>query len=224
MGLNQQVEQARAEWQERFVSGPVAQRWDSVPPQVGDGAPDLKLPDQEGMPRLLSEFWSAGPALLLFWRHNGCSCGFDRAARLSKEYERYVSAGAQVLIIGQAEPQRASAYAQEHDLPCPILCDPNMISYKAFGLREGSAAQVVYDAPEEYWANDLDTWTPVVEERQALGRPLVDSPWQLPGEFVVDQEGKLRLTYHYNYCENYPDPQVLVASIKLARSDSLLAT
>ncbi|MPZ67963.1 MAG: redoxin domain-containing protein [Actinobacteria bacterium] len=216
MGLDRQIEQARAEWQQRFVVGPIALRWDSLPPQVGDDAPDLELRDQEGKPRLLSEFWSTGPALLLFWRHNGCSCGFDRAARLNKEYEKYVSAGARVLIISQAEPQRASVYAQKHGLPCPTLCDPDMVSYKAFGLREGSAGQVVYDAPEEYWANDLDTWASVAEERQVLGRPLVDNPWQLPGEFVVDQKGKLRLSYHYNYCENYPDPQVLVASIKLA--------
>lgn len=189
-----------------------------MPLQVGDQAPDFELPDQDGDPRRLSELWATGPALLLFWRHTGCSCGFDRAKRLGDECREYVAAGAQVAIVGQAEPERAKAYADKHGLPCPVLCDPEFRVYRAFGLREGHAAQVVYDAPEEYWANDLDTWAPVVEERHSLGRPLVDNPWQLPGEFVVDRGATVRLAYHYNYCENYPDPQVLTAAIKLAQT------
>lgn len=49
-----------------------------------------------------------------------------------------------------------------------------------------------------------------------VGDAMVDNPWLLPGEFVVGTDGKLALTYHYNYCENYPDPQVLVAAIKMS--------
>lgn len=216
MALEQEIEAARDEWAQRFTAGPSALRWDALPLQVGDVAPDLELPDQDGNTRRLSEFWAKQPALLLFWRHQGCSCGFDRAVRLRDEYEHYVEAGAQVVVVGQARPERAQEYREKHHIPCPVLCDPDFRAYRAFGLREGYAAQVVYDAPEMYWANDLETWAPVVEERQTLGRPLVDNPWQLPGEFVIDQNGNVRLTYHYNYCENYPDPRVLVAAIKLA--------
>lgn len=42
-------------------------------------------------------------------------------------------------------------------------------------------------------------------DRRAGGRPLVDSPWQRPGEFVIDTDGVLRLTHRYQYCEDYPD-------------------
>ncbi|MCJ2532042.1 MAG: hypothetical protein LN413_07070 [Candidatus Thermoplasmatota archaeon] len=44
----------------------------------------------------------------------------------------------------------------------------------------------------------------------------MDSPWQRPGEFVVDRGGILRLTYRYQYCEEYPDPRVLVTAIRAA--------
>ena len=218
MTLEQQIEAARNEWAQRFGAGPKVLRWDALPLQVGDTAPDLELPDQDGNARRLSEFWAAQPALVVFWRHQGCSCGFDRAACLRDEHDDYLKAGAQVVIVGQAEPERAKTYSEKHQLPCPVLCDPELRAYRAFGLREGYAAQVVYDAPEQYWANDLETWAPVVEERQSLGRPLVDNPWQLPGEFVIDRTDSVRLAYHYNYCENYPDPQVLVAAIKLAHT------
>jgi hypothetical protein len=44
----------------------------------------------------------------------------------------------------------------------------------------------------------------------------VDSPWQLPGEFVVDRGGTIRLAYRYQYCEDFPDWLVLAAAIREA--------
>jgi len=38
----------------------------------------------------------------------------------------------------------------------------------------------------------------------------------LPGEFVVDNKGVVRLAYRYQYCEDWPNPLVLVAAIKEA--------
>jgi hypothetical protein len=43
----------------------------------------------------------------------------------------------------------------------------------------------------------------------------VDSPWQMPGEFVVDGDGIIRLAYRYQYCEDWPDPRVLTAAVRL---------
>ena len=57
----------------------------------------------------------------------------------------------------------------------------------------------------------------LAEERRKLERPLVDNSWLLPGEFVVDRDGVVRLAYRYNYCENFPDPRVLTAAIREAR-------
>jgi hypothetical protein len=55
----------------------------------GMPAPDLTLPDETGTPRRLSEFWTAAPALVMFWRHFGCSCGVARAERLIAEIDAY---------------------------------------------------------------------------------------------------------------------------------------
>jgi hypothetical protein len=165
----------------------------------------------------LRSFWSDRPLLLIFWRHFGCSCGIDRARRLREEHPRYLELGAHVVIIGQGEPERATAYAVRYDLPpVPILCDTQARSYEAFGLLEGQPSQILFDAPEALLDRDPQAGVEFMEIRRRDGRPLVDSPWLLPGEFVISPGGTITLAYRYNYCEDFPDPRVLYAAIRHA--------
>ena len=217
-GFEEQMEAAEKEWIEGWKRGPQRLRWTKMPVQVGDDAPDFELPDSNGHMVKVSSYWQDRPALVLFWRHYGCGCGIDRAGMLTKEYDAYRNAGANVLIIGQGEPARAAAYAEKYKLPAlPILCDPEFRSYEAYGLVEGKPSQILFDAPEKFLDRDIDAGMKLAEERRNLGRPLVDNSWLLPGEFVVDQQGIVRLAYRYNYCEDFPDFRVLTAAIREAR-------
>jgi peroxiredoxin len=204
------------QWLDKWVKGPTRIRWERIPLQAGDSAPDLELPDSEGKAHRLSEAWNGSPALLLFWRHYGCSCGRGRAARLSKEYPEYVRLGAQVRIIAYGDPARAPEYAERNAIPCPILCDPGFQAYKAYDLLEGKPSQIVFDAEDEHLRRDVSAWKDVVESRQGTERAMVSNPWQLPGEFVIDKRGVVRLAYRYQYCEDWPDPRVLYSAIKEA--------
>jgi len=56
----------------------------------------------------------------------------------------------------------------------------------------------------------------LIQKHRAKGRRVADNPFLLPGEFVVDSAGRLILTYRYQYCDNYPDAEALVASIQEA--------
>ena len=132
--LEQQVRAAEQEFLELFARGPADDRWSELPPQVGDPAPDVRLPDSTGEERSLSELWSERPALLLFWRHYGCGCGAERAARLRDELGDYREAGANVAVIGQAEPERSADWADQHGVECRVLCDPGYRAYRAYGL------------------------------------------------------------------------------------------
>lgn len=210
------VSDAEAEFATKWETGPTRTRWLMLPPQVGDDAPDIRLRDATDESVALSDFWADGPALLLLWRHFGCGCGIARAGSLVEEYDDYTDAGATVVVIGQGDPARAAAYADDHGLPCPVLCDPDFEAYEAYGLPEFVPAQVLYDAPEALRRREPEASAAFFEERREGGRPLVDSPWQSPGEFVVDPDGVLKLTYRYQYCEDFPDPRVLVTAIEAA--------
>ena len=216
--LDDQVNSAEQEWLAGWKTGPQRLRWTEIPLQVGDRAPDLELPNSDGQVVKLSSFWQEKPAMILFWRHYGCGCGIERAGMLQKDNVAFNDAGAQVLIIGQGEPERASAYAAKYELPSiPILCDPEFTAYEAYGLVEGKPSQILFDASDEFLDRDYEAGVGLAKERRELGRPLVDNSWLLPGEFVVDRGGVVRLAYRYNYCEDFPDYRVLTAAIREAR-------
>jgi hypothetical protein len=52
-----------------------------------------------------------------------------------------------------------------------------------------------------------------IEDRQIAGRRLVNNPWLLPGEFVVDADGTLKHTHPDQHCEDFPDPRILITAV-----------
>ncbi len=206
---------AETEWFEHWECGPTRLRWTTLPPQVGDAAPDFTFPNQVGRAVRLSELWSDRPALLLFWRHFGCGCGVGRAERLAGEYPALTEAGARVVIIGQGEPERAAWYAEKFHIPCPILCDPEERAYRAYGLLEMDPWLLLgKPKPGPEYFHD------VMKKHRDNGRPVADNPFLLPGEFIVNRAGRLVLAYRYQYCDNYPDPSTLTDSIMEAMAEA----
>ncbi len=205
---------AETEWLGRWTTGPT--EGEGAMLLTGAQAPDLVLEDHTGQRRTLSEFWSQGPALLMFWRHFGCGCGFERAARLKAEYAQYVEAGLNPVIIGQGEPLRAAAYRNEHELPCPILCDPDHEAYRTYGIGHWNIERIIPDSPPEFWSHSKEVGVSFQTDRREQGRPLVDDPWRAVKEFVVGANGLVRLNYSYQYCEDYPRPEVLTTAARLS--------
>ena len=217
-----ETDAASRDWLDLWRSGPRRQRWTELPPQRGDPAPDLVLLDaRSGESGPMSRLWAEGPALLLFWRHFGCSCGRDRAERLRRELPDYLAAGATVALIGQGERDRTLVYASANELPevVALLCDPAEDAYRAYGLLEGGPAEVLFDAPDEYLTCQPEIGAGMAAERRALARPVVDNPWLLPGEFVVGPDGRLVTTYRFQFCEHWIDPRVNLAAIRFASGD-----
>ena len=212
--LSLQIQSAEAEWPSLWNRGPTRVRWERMPLQTGDAAPDFELRDSTGRAVRLRDVWLDGPVLMMFWRHYGCSCGADRAQRLQAEYAAYKALGAQVLIIGQGGPAQAADYAARHKLRCPVLCDPTRSVYEAYGLLEGKPSQIVFDAPDEFLRVDAEAGARLQQSRHGTPRAAVNSPWQLPGEFVIDCVGNVRLAHRYQHCEDWPNPLVLIAALK----------
>lgn len=164
----------------------------------------------------MSQLWRSRPVLILFWRHFGCSCGMDRAERLRSELADYRVAGGDVVIVGQGEPERAARYLEDQRLDVPILCDPERTAYESFGLLHGTTAQILFDAPDPFLRCDLQAGLDLAASRHGTARALVDDPFQMPGEFVIGTDGIIAHAHRYGWCEDYPDPRVHVAAIRLA--------
>jgi peroxiredoxin len=211
--LEELTSAAEAEWLEKWTTGPTEDL--GAPASPGTIAPKLSLPDDTGAMVNLADFWAGGPALLMFWRHFGCTCGVERTQRLAAELGSYQDAGLTPVIISQGEPERAASYRATHDVPCPILSDPDHVAYRAYGVGQWAVEQVLFDAPPEYWSHPHELGVEFQNGRREQGRPPVDDPWRSAAEFVVGAEGIIRLAYAYQYCEDFPDPRVLTTAAQL---------
>lgn len=215
--VDRQQDQAEREWVAGWLGGPTRTRWASLPVQVGDAAPDVELQDMDGTARRLAEFWPAGPTLLLFLRQFGCSCLAERWDLLREEIPALVAAGARIVAVGQAEPERSAVVARRRGYPFPVLSDPERQAYRAYGLLQGTPAQLVHDFP--WRPGDMETAeTTYLRPRRGTERAVVDDPWQLPGEFVIDRAGTIVLAHRYQYCEDFPPKTVLLGAIAAARA------
>lgn len=209
-------------WFTHFERGPIHTRWNTLPVQTGDRAPSLPLVDaRTGKTVELSETWSKSPALILFWRHFGCGCGRDRSARLIEEMNSYRPLGVQVTMICQGEPERAKYYINANKIPddVQVLLDSEEKAYRAYGILDCGPLEVLFDAPDEYLRKEPESVRRLAKSRQEAGMPLVDNPWLLPGEFVVNQNGGLVYCYRYQYCENWVDPRVHIGAIRTAKGE-----
>lgn len=166
----------------------------------------------------LSTSWENGPALILFWRHFGCSCALERAARLKAEYSQYLKAGVSAVVIGQAEPGRSTVYREHNGLECPVLSEPERIAYSAFDVLKGTATQILFDASDALLRCEVTAGEELAASRHGTERASVDSPRQLPGEFVIGSDGTVHLAYRYQYryqyCEDWPHRHVLTTAIR----------
>lgn len=198
------------------MRGPTRTKLDRIPPQIGDPAPDATLPDTSGVLRSLSEFWKEGPLLLLFLRHFGCSCLAERWEKLQNEVQEFKNAGAGILAVAQGEPERNAVVARRRSYPFEVMSDPQRIIYTEYGLLEGIPAQILHDF--EWKPGDRETGQKMIQSRRGTERAVVDSPWQLPGEFVISRGGVLFLTHRYQYCEDFPPKTVILGAIQAAKT------
>lgn len=204
---------AERRWMDNWVAGPTLQ---GEPIRRGAQAPDMELTDEEGNRVQLSESWSERPALIMLWRHLGCGCGLERIRRLQDEYQRYLDAGLEVVVVAPGERERVVAYKEKYGLQPPALADPEYRTHRAFGLSHWSREEVLYDAPDEYCSLAPEIGEEFQDERREMGRNLVDDPWMQSAEFVVDTSGIVKVAYYYNYCEDYPEPRVFETAARLA--------
>jgi peroxiredoxin len=198
--VRQQTEQAQKEWLKLWYEGPTETTWSNMPLQEGDKAPDFELETSNNKLVKISDLWKDQPVLLVFWRHTGCGCGFMRADSIRKSYDDIVKKGVKVVMVTQAEPERAAFYKKEQNIKGTLLSDTNYQVYRAFGLLDGGASQIL-GTPEI----DFSIGEQLQNERIGTQRALVDNPWLLPGEFIINTSGIIQFVYRYGYCNDIPE-------------------
>lgn len=177
-------------------------------PLPGDPAPDVRLLEVTGRPIPLSTFWEASPAVLVFLRYFGCPFCQAQVVTLRDDRERFVEAGAALVLIGQGSVDEATAFAERKRLPFPCLVDPTRTAYRAYGLSAGRPGQVFGPAV-------AGPFLRVNIHRETRQRGLHGGSFmQMPGTFVVDRGGLLRLCHRNRTVADSPSNLVLLEMIR----------
>jgi len=113
--------------------------------EVGDRAPDFRLPATTGGMVSLSDYRGASMVLIEFYHSDwGPNCTANLAQRRD-DYDLFRDLGVEVLAVSLSHAYSQAAFAQSLGLPYPLLSDfPHGRTVSAYGVdfREGDAERL----------------------------------------------------------------------------------
>ncbi len=104
---------------------------------IGNQAPDFKALDHHNNEVTLSSLLSKGPFVLFFYPADFTMICTKEACMFRDMYQSLANAGIQVIGVSPQDAQSHQKFAQEHELPYPLLVDSEktMIKdYDAYGI------------------------------------------------------------------------------------------
>lgn len=102
-------------------------------PEVGQKAPDFRLPDEEGRPVKLSDL-KGKPVVLYFYPKDDTPGCTREACNFRDDYEAYRAAGVEILGVSPDPPQSHSDFKQKYSLPFHLLADENNEVCESYGV------------------------------------------------------------------------------------------
>jgi thioredoxin-dependent peroxiredoxin len=129
---------------------------------AGDEVPDFELPDQDGVPRRLSELLNGGPVVLFFYpaaMTSGCTKEACHFRDLAAEYQ---AAGVQRVGISRDAVAKQKQFADRHSFDYPLLSDADGTVAAIFGVGRGRIGQRL-GAPVKRWTFAIGTDRRVVK-------------------------------------------------------------
>jgi peroxiredoxin len=97
-------------------------------------APDLSLPDSDGIAHTLSEFTASGPAVLVYARGAWCPFCLRQLSDYAERYSDFKRSGIEVVALSPESPRKARRMRTGLKLPFTVLSDGNFEAARVFGL------------------------------------------------------------------------------------------
>ena len=169
-------------------------------------APDATLLDPDGRPVRISTTWSERPAVLVFLRYFGCPFCQLQVGRMIEDQPKFEEANGRVVLIGHQQ-QDASKLGGAFK-PFTYLFDADRSAYKAYGLERGTLMQV---AGPRVAVPFVKTQMHAATRQHGLDGGDFK---QLPGTFVVDTEGIVRMAHRNLHAADNPDNEKILGVLR----------
>ncbi len=173
--------------------------------RLGDAVPPLALVDGSGDP--WDTAWTGTPTLLVFHRHLGCLLCQQHVLAVRDHLADF--GDARIAVVTFADPGRLDAHRAHLDVPFPILTDPTLRVYDAFGFARGTRRAI--------WnLGTLRFYGGVLRSGRRLTRP-TENIHRLGGDVVIDTTGRLTYRFASAHPDDRPGISELADAIRRSR-------
>lgn len=105
--------------------------------KVGDHVPPFSLPDQDGIPFVLSDALAKGPVVLFFYPKDDTPVCTAEVCSFRDASEDFIAAGATVAGISSDSVATHRSFAQRHKVAYRLLSDSGSALRKKLGVPRG---------------------------------------------------------------------------------------
>jgi hypothetical protein len=134
-------------------------------------------------------------------------------AKLNPEIE---AEGAQIVVVTMGKPEETEAFCAERAPGVMCFSDPTATAYRLYGLGKANPAQLFGPA---VWLKGAQVTAEGSFSGLPVGAPVGD-PFQMPGVFVIDTSGRVRMAYYSKHAGDYPDDGALMKLAKTMNSNT----
>ena len=196
-----QLQGGMAAWTEAGL--PVVEGPSAPLTRANQPAPDMKVALSDATSTRLNSFWKRGTLALVFIRHFGCPFARRQVTLLRCEQDRLKAAGVAVVLVGSGTRAQGEIFRRELVVPFPIICDPDRLLFKEYGLREMTMGDVVSPLI-------LAKTVKVIFDGGYGHKFGQGSESQLGGAFIIDSGGKIRFVHRATDAADHPSADDIV--------------
>jgi peroxiredoxin len=169
--------------------------------KAGESAPGFAAADVNGTPVRLADYRGRGQVLVVFLRFAGCPLSRLYLQELRAAHDDFESAGIAVIAVLQSSKENIQKIRVKK-FPFIIIPDPEAKLYEIYGVGHADAAGLVHPRV-------LVRATEATLRGQFHGLEFGDER-RLPGAFLVDRRGSLRLAHAGCHIADLPPVRTLL--------------
>jgi hypothetical protein len=131
-------------------------------------------------------------------------------ARLAKLNPQIEALRGQIVVVTMGKPDETEQFCAERAPGVNCYSDPEITSYKQFGLARATPTQLFGPA---VWLKGAQVSTDGSFDGVPIGKPVGDM-FQMPGVFVIDTTCRVVYAYYSRHAGDYPDDEDLLRCMR----------
>jgi len=151
--------------------------------QVGTQAPDFEAPNYKGEEVQLSQLYSNGPVVLIFYRGGWCPVCNVQLLQLQSRLEDFKKYNASLVTVSVDKIEKAAATVKDKGLDFEVISNPQGDILEAYGL--------IYRVPDELNKKYKEQYN--IDLEAASGR--TDHVIAIPATYIIDTKGTIVFAY-----------------------------